>query len=265
MREPQGVVYDAPMASPGIRRKLQLRIVHQGEEITGAAPLPIERAAKVCSRGDQTHRALVHLCLPGADYALRQSMPPGANRPILEQLEVAHAWVQGKVSVDAVRKARSEAFNAIVAAEKRTSETVCATLKVMERKAETGLDRHATTVVLRYAALAANYATGCAVMTLDTIDDPGRSLNIVTQAAGAVAYQRMALGPALGSELRAAAWGQAEWEASRPGAAEVYPAGALAVQLFHEFLGCQWKDQSDGLRAYFDAFCDWALPHLQAN
>ncbi|MCA9626379.1 MAG: hypothetical protein KC766_01880 [Myxococcales bacterium] len=253
------------MASPGIKRKLQLRIIHQGEEITGAAPLPIERAAKICGRGDQTHRALVALCVTLADYALRQSMPPGANRPLLDQLSVAHAWVQGKVDVEATRKARSEAYTAIVAAEKRTTEAVTESLKLMKRKAETGLDRHATTVVLRYAALGANYAAGCAVMTLDAIDDPGRSLNIVTQAAGAVAYQRMALGPALGSELRAAAWGQAEWEASRPGASEVYPAGALAVQLFHEFLGCQWKDQSDGLRAYFEAFTDWALPGLRPN
>lgn len=248
-----------------MKRKLALRIVHQGDEISGVAPLAVERASKVCKRGDDLHRALVHTAVTLADYTLRQALPPGVNRHQLAQLEVALNWVRGQASVDTCRKARSEAYNAIVAAEKRTVETVNESLKLMKRKAETGLDRHATTVVLRYAALGANYACGTTVLALDSVEDPARALNIVTQAAGAVAYQRMALGPALGSELRAQAWAQAEWEASRPGAPEVYPAGALAVQLFHEFLGCQWKDQSDGLRSYFEDFVNWALPGAAPN
>lgn len=248
------------MASPSIKRKLALRIVLQGEEISGVAPLVLERASKICKRGDDLHRGLVHTAVTLSDYTLRQALPPGVSRQQLAHLEVALRWVRGQASLDTCRKARSEAYIAIIAAEKRTVETVTESLKLMQRKVETELDRHATTVVLRYAALAANYACGTAVLALDCVEDPKRALNVVTQAAGAVAYQRMALGPALGSELRAQAWAQAEWEATRPGAPEVYPAGALAVQLFHEFLGCQWKDQSDGLRSYFEDFVNWALP-----
>ncbi len=243
-----------------MKRKLALRIVHRGEEISGVAPLALERASKLCKRGDDLHRAVVHTLVTLSDYTLRQALPPGANQHQLTQLEVALRWVRGQASVDTCRKARSEAYTAIVAAEKRTVEAVNESLKLMQRKVETELDRHATTVVLRYAALSANYACGTAVLALDSVEDPTRALNAVTQAAGAVAYQRMALGPALGSDLRAQAWAQAEWEATRPGAPDVYPAGALAVQLFHEFLGCQWKDQSDGLRSYFEDFINWALP-----
>ncbi|MBX3182549.1 MAG: hypothetical protein KIT72_19865 [Polyangiaceae bacterium] len=250
------------MKGPGLKRKLSLRIVHQGEEITGLAPLALERATKGSRPGSEDHRALIHTLATVAGYAARQTMPPSAARLMLSQLEVAHAWVIGAASTSHVSKARSEAFESIVAAEKRTTESVSQSMALMKRKAETGLDRHAATVVLRYAALAANYACGATILTLDAVSDPTKGLNLVTQAAGAVSYQRLALGPALGSELRAAAWSQAEWEASRRGAPDVYPAGALAVQLFHEFLGAQWKDQSDGMRSYFEDFINWALPHL---
>lgn len=247
------------MAGPGLKRKLALKIVHQGEEITGIAPLALERACKIAKLGDENHRGVLRCSIALAHYTLRQAMPPGAFRPLLDALAVAERWLDGHADLQAVRKARSDAFHAIFAAEKYTTDTVTKSLVHMKRKAETGLDRHATTVVLRYAALGANYACGTVLLILDAIEAPTRCLNIPTQAAGAISYQRMALGPALGSELRAAAWAQAEWEASRAGASDIYPAGALAVQLFHEFLGCQWKDQSDGLRVYFEEFVNWAL------
>ncbi len=41
---------------------------------------------------------------------------------------------------------------------------------------------------------------------------------------------------------------------------EGHGAGALAVQLFHEFLGAAWKDVSDAQRLQYFELIDWAMP-----
>lgn len=248
------------------KRKLGLRIVNPGEEITGIAPVSIERVAKSCRHGSVEHRALVRTCGVVADHALRQAMPPSAQRQVIPHLDVALAWSDSEAAESLVKKARSEAFAAILGAEKKALEAVLLTQSQLQRKMETGLDRHAETVVQRYGMLAANYGSGAVILTLDAIDDPLHALKVVSQAAGAVAYARAGLGPALGSRMRAAAWETAEWESERPGALDTYPTGALAVQLLHEYLGSWWKDQSDGLRIFYSEFCDWALaPALRKN
>ena len=100
---------------------------------------------------------------------------------------------------------------------------------------------------------------GAALLTLDAVDEPARASDVPQQVAGALAYQAAGLGPARSSALRVHAVEQAEWESEREGAPAGHTPGALAVMLFHEFLGAYWKQYIDGQRAHFDEFVLWAL------
>jgi hypothetical protein len=241
------------------KRPFSLRIIDPKAELTGVAPALMERAAKLASVGDRSHRALIFLCAALARYTVRACSPKGASEPVLCALDSAEAWASEKLDAHAARKARSDAFNAIIAVERRTKGAVRASLSMMDRKKKTQIDQHADATVLRYAGLAANYACGAALLTLDAIDTPSHASLVPQQAAGALAYQAAGFGPARSSDLRASACEQAEWEAEREAAPEGHSSGALAVQLFHEFLGAYWQQQSDGQRAYFDDFIKWAL------
>jgi hypothetical protein len=121
------------------------------------------------------------------------------------------------------------------------------------------IDAHADGVVVRYAGLGTYYAAGAALFVLDAIATPSHAVGVGQQAAGALAYHKTGLGPARSGELRARAWEQAGWELERPGSADGHGQGALAVQLFHEFLGAAWKDSSDAGRVYFGELTEWAL------
>lgn len=219
----------------------------------------MERAAKLASVGDRSHRALIFTCESLARHALRACCPPGSFEPLLAALELARAWANNPGETGAVRKARNDAFNAIVAAERRTVSAIRASLAARPRKKKTQIDAHADASVVRYAGLAANYACGAALLTLDAVEAPPQSSLVPQQVAGALAYQAAGLGPARSSDLRANACEQAEWEEEREGAPEGHSAGALAVMLFHEFLGAYWKQYSDAQRAHFDVFVTWAL------
>jgi hypothetical protein len=244
---------------PRPARPFSLRIVDPAAELSGVAPPAMERAAKLASVGDRSHRALIFACATLARYGLRACVPPGASSPLLTSLEVAEAWAKDASSPQAVRKARSEAFNAVIAVERRTVEAIRASLAGAVRKPETLIDEHADSVVARYAGLAANYASGAALLTLDAVDQPARASEVPQQVAGALAYQATGLGPARSSALRVHALEQAEWENEREGAPAGHGPGALAVMLFHEFLGAYWKQHIDGQRAHFDEFVTWAL------
>jgi hypothetical protein len=240
-------------------RPFSLRIVDPAAELTGVAPAIMERSAKLASVGDRSHRALIFLCATLARYGVRACLPRGACEPVLAGLVVAEAWARDEVDALPVRKARSDAFNAVMAAERRTVEAVRASLTVLNRKKKTQIDAHADVVVLRYAGLAANFACGAALLTMDAVDTPSKASNVAQQVAGALAYQAAGLGPARSSEFRASACEQAEWESEREGAPEGHSAGALGVMLLHEFLGAYWKQYSDAQRVYFDEFIEWAL------
>jgi hypothetical protein len=243
-------------------RPFSLRIVDPGAELTGTAPPVMERAAKLASVGDRSHSALIFVCATLARYGVRACSPPSVSQPVLAGLELAEACAKNPMSMGAVRKARSDAFNAIVGVERRTVEAVRESIAANARKKNTQIDAHADSVVIRYAGLAANYACGAALLTMDAVDTPGKAALVPQQVAGALAYQAAGFGPARSSDFRASASEQAEWESERESAPEGHSSGALAVMLFHEFLGAYWKQHIDAQRAYFDEFITWALAEV---
>ncbi len=240
------------------RRRPSLRLVPATEELRGVAPRRLERAARTCSPGDAAHRGLVYVTATLARRGLAICSPPGARAPVSAALDMAEGWAGGRASEQAVAKARSDAFNAAAAVERRTIDAVRAAGLSQDKK-KTLLDAHAESVVVRYVGLSTNYATGAALLVLDGVADPAELALVAQQVAGAVAYQSAGLGPARSADMRASACEQAEWEAERQGAPEGHGVGALAIQLFHEYLGAYWKDQSDAQRAYFGEFIEWAL------
>jgi hypothetical protein len=236
-----------------------LPIVYPGDELRGVTPAVLERASRRCKSGDATHRGIVVTVEVIARRALALCAPPGAGQPIVAALDLALDWADQRADEGSVRKARSEAFAALPFVEKRTVDAVRASLERFERKQACPIDRHADQVVVRWAGLGAYYATGAALLVLDSVSTPSHALGVGQQAAGAVAYHKSGLGPARSSELRLRAWEQAEWETERPGAPSGHGQGELAVQLFHEFLGSAWKDASDAQRLQFGELVEWAM------
>ncbi len=236
-----------------------LRVISVTEQLRGVALPVLERTARRCSKGDLTHRGLVHLGAHFAAHALKVCVPPSAHAPWNEALLTADAWAKERVPLQAVAKARSDAYAATIQVERVTLAAVTAALARLRSPQSTLIDEHADTVVKRYAVLAANYAAGAALLVLDGVMEPAQLAVVPQQAAGALAYQSAGLGPARSHEVRAAACAQGDWEAGREGCAPEHGVGALAIQLFHEYLGGHWKDTSDGQRAFFNEFINWAL------
>ena len=80
------------------------------------------------------------------------------------------------------------------------------------------------------------------------------------QAAAAIAYRNVALGPARGEQLQADALENAHWQHDYLGGSARHDATSLAVQLFHEYLGVHWKNHVDAQRLYIEQFLGWAVP-----
>lgn len=241
-------------------RPRALPIVLPSEELRGFSPLAFQRAAQACSVGDALHRGLVRVTSALARYAVRAATPPSARATVDAALDGALSWADDAVDEAAVRKLRSTLFTASVEIEQRTVQAVEASLAALPQGRHTAIDHHADGVVLRFAGLGAYYAVSSAVLVLDGVSDPKQLDPVPRQAAGALAYQSAGLGPARSPELRARALEQAGFESGRPGAPTGHGEGALAIQLFHEFLGSHWKDHADAQRAFLSDFIVWALP-----
>ena len=234
------------------------------DQLEGHAPVAFERAARSATAGDATHLGLITIASTLTRFTLAGAAPPSARRPILDALDVLERWRGGGESEHSVKRARSDAFAAAPSVEQRTVEAVAGSLG--SRKQHTAIDAHADSVVLRFVGLGAYYAVSACILALDGASDPAALVAIPRQAAGALAYQQAGLGLARSQVMRARALEQAGWEAERPGAPAGHGEEALAIQLFHEFLGAYWKDHSDAQRAYFADFIHWALPaRLSAN
>lgn len=241
-------------------RPRALPLVASGEELDGVAPVAFERAARRATPGDSVHRGLVRVALTIAAHAVQRCVAPGGRGPLHAALQVAEQWADGAASEAAVKKARSEAFAASVAAERLTVSAIAELLGAAATKRHTAIDVHADSTVTRHVGLGAYYATSAVLCALDGVSEPKTLCHALPQAAGAIAYHLTALGPARSQELRSRALEQASWEAERPFAPAHHPAEAIALQLFHEYLGAGWKDRSDGLRLGFAELAEWALP-----
>lgn len=243
-----------------LSRLRSLPLVSAEEELSGVAPLALERAARRARLGDAMHFGLLRIGALVARHALVAAVAPGGRGGPLAALLVLEEHLRGAAGADAVKKARSECFAASLEAEQRTVDAVRALLASTSKKPHTELDAHADAVVVRHAGLGAYYSVSAVLVVLDSVVDPGQLGRVVPQAAGAVAYQKTAFGPARSGLLRARALEHAAQEMERPFAISDHGPAATALQLFHEFLGAHWKDISDANRVYFSEVIDWALP-----
>lgn len=239
--------------------KRRLNLVSPADELLGVAPPAFERAARTCQPGDVVHRGLLFTCVTLARRAVAGCVAPKARAELLAGLEAAEAWARGSGSAAAARNLRGQCFAATPVVERQTIEAVEAAAAHLGPQRKTGLDAHATRVVRRYVALAAHHACSAVVLTLDAVEQPANCVQVPQQLCGARAYQGAGLGAARFGEFRAKAWEQAEWESSREGATTDHGVEALALQLFHEFLGVRWKTVADVETLAVHRFIEWAL------
>ncbi len=243
-----------------LSRLRSLPLVSSEEELEGVAPLAFERCARQCRAGDPLHSGLLRVGALIARHALNTAVAPGGRAAFASALAILEDFASGGGSLDAVKKARSEGFAASLEAERRTADAVRAALASAPRKQHTEIDTHADAVVVRQVGLGAHYAASAVLVVLDAAAEPAVLPRVVPQAAGAVAYQSAGFGPARSQQLRAYALEQAAVEVERPFSIPDHGPRAVAVQLFHEFLGAHWKDISDANRVFFSEVIEWALP-----
>ena len=195
----------------------------------------MERAAKTCAASDRVHRGLLFACSTLARYGVTSCVPPSAHRPILTALDAAEAWAAQPSDPRAVRKARSEAFTAVVAAERRTADALRASWESFVPQAS-HVDRRASRLRGRALRCAGgNYACGAALLTLDAVDAPRLSARVPQQvAAESLIVQPASARGAPASSDRGVR--QAEWEKDREGGPEGH-GGDGSRPAFHEFLG----------------------------
>ncbi len=248
------------MGTSGSPMKRRLNLIGAADELLGIAPPALERAARSCAVGDPTHRGLLFLCATLARRAVTLCLPPKARGELLRGLEAVEGWAREDRSASVVRALRAECFGAAPVIERQLVEVVEAATAQLPPQRKTGLDAHATHVVRRHAALSAHYTVSAVVLCLDAVERPAHSAEVPSQVAGARAYQTTGLGAARFGEFRAKAWEQAEWEAAREGATAEHSVEALALQIFHEFLGVRWKSQADLEGLVQRDFIHWALP-----
>jgi hypothetical protein len=206
---------------------------------------------------------VVFASLALAEHAIRECLPPNERRPYLEASRTAWLWAQDAAPFRAVRDARTRCFETAPETESRTQGIVAAALdhfdSVQPRPA-TELATHARSVTFRYTGLAVHHAIGAVLLSLDACKEPRLALGVSGEVAGAIGYQKVALGPCRSPELQVAALTQARWEAQRVLGSAEHSESGLAVQLFHEYLGVHWKNHTDAQRLRLEDFVGWAFP-----
>lgn len=232
-------------------------MVDPGDVLTGVAPVAFERAGKLCSTGDATHRGLLRIAAQIADHGFCRIVAPSGRAPLLASLGAAADWANHDRDLKSVRRQRSECYSALAAIEATTLRAVRASLHVPPSR-QSALEAHAETVVWRYVRLAVRLAVEAVVLTLDGVTTPTLLAAVVQHVAAARAYQTTALGAARQPEFRLRAEQQATLEAEQLADAS-HPPEVLALQIFHEYLGVRWKVLHDAERAYLDEFANWAL------
>jgi hypothetical protein len=238
--------------------KRRLTLVGPGDALTGMAPTGFERASKTCRPGDPMHQGLVRIAASLARHALRRTVAPSARGSLVAGLDALEPWARGELDVRQLGKLRSDCFQAVPAIERATLEAMRQSLATSHPRSDTVLDEHAERVVWRYIRLAVRLAADAAVLTLDGVASAPILASVVQQVAAARAYQAVGLGAARQAELRERAVEQAAFEVRGLGV-EAHSEAALALQVWHEYLGVRWKVLHDAERAYIDRFVDWAF------
>jgi hypothetical protein len=241
----------------------RLAIVYPHDEIKPELPPLFQRAAKRCTAGDVQHRGLLAISATLARFAVDSCAPPGARHELCDCVDAVWRWARSEPSTK-VRTLRERALSALPDAEHATELAIERALHIVRGSERTPLDAHADRVALRYGKLAAHFSGSAVVLAIDAIEDPRAVLGLPDQIAGALAYKNVGLGPARSSKLREQALQRAVWESGR-GEQGAHAEAALAVQLFHEFLGALWKTQNDAQKLHLFDFIAWAFPDAQTR
>ena len=238
----------------------RLAVIGSEEQLQGKGPSEFERLARGAELGTPEHIGAVAIAVALASRSARTCVPPSAQAELLTGLEMARLWMQRRASSEDVLGARARVFQSVSAIEEMTARAVEKARNQLGQGPATPLDAHADHVVERYARLAAHFATSAVCHTLDAVSDSSAALEVLQDVEGARAYQAAGLGAARHAAFRAAAWDQASWESSRPGALNSDAArSAIAVQVFHEYLGGRWRVHADAERTANSAFIHWAV------
>src|SRR5512135_2647891 len=117
-----------------------LPLVTPATELEGVAPPALERAFARAAQCDLVHRGLVRVSACIARHALVLAAPPSASVASLAALATAEAWADGACDEARVKKARSEAWSALIGLEKTTRDAVARALAELGARATTPID-----------------------------------------------------------------------------------------------------------------------------
>jgi hypothetical protein len=240
----------------------RLGIVPPEHELRGHAPLAYERLIKTCQPGSAEHRGVLTLAHALTRGALARCLPPSARSELGSALGVLESCVTGQRSYSEssarAKDARASAFSALPALEKLTKQAVVSAAQLHEAAERTSLQDHALHTMDRLLGLSVHHAVAALCHALDAIVDAEAGLAVPSDACGALAYSRTALGSVRNPTFQQAALEQAAWEHGRA-RGQGMPEAALAIQVFHEYVGARWRAHADEERRASDEFIAWAL------
>lgn len=248
------------MADPRSR----LPLVAPKDELRGHAPAELERLARTASRHDAAHVGLVAIGHALVTTTLARTMPPSAAQLLASGLDVVRTFLEQPLARPALgraaRDARASCQAAVPELQTRTLRAVAAAPASGRAELAPALAEHASHTVARFLGLSVHHATLGLCHLLTGLDEPVEALDVPSDCSGALSYGRVALGSARHAPFQAAVLEQVDWELSlaRPGTGGL-TRDALALQVFHEFLGVRWRAHADDARHEVAAFVDWAL------
>ncbi len=237
-----------------------LPLIAASDALRGDAPAFLERYARQLSENTPQHFGWLSYLTAIAPRGFRAALPPSIRAELESSINELRLYINGRSSIQAIKKSRSQAFHVASAAEKKAVSSVLAAQKQLASQPETLLDQHALRVVERYAALAAYHAVAAVCHSLDAVHKPQIGLKVLAEVGASRAYQAAGLGAARHYAFRLRALEQAEWELSRHQqkftTEQLIP---LAGQIFHEYLGTRWKTHQEVEALQLSEFASWAL------
>lgn len=263
------------------RRRLTL--VSGQEHLSGGTLADWERLARGAALGSPDHVACVALALTLARYLVPLCVAPRGQGTLNAALDCGWKWVaeksrRGAPTQEEAEGARRRALDARNHCFQEVGAIESATLKAVTQAAQPTASRatgdarrdalaeslrlHARHVIERYVGLFAHFTVSAVCHALDSIERPATSLTVFEDARGARAYQAAGLGAARQDAFVMAAADQACWEADRTGAgsaAREELQHALAIQVFHEYLGGRYRSHADQETVRQHDFTRWAL------
>jgi len=251
-------------AGPGARR---LSLVLPEHELPGHAPALFERLAKRARPGSTEHRGLLAVAQALAREAAWSCLPPSARKELQPAFSLVESIVAGRTTFESAaplaRGARASTFAALPTLEQLTRAAVSQAAEVQAAGPRTSLTEHAGHTLGRWLGLSVHHAVAAVCRTLESIESAEHALTVPSDASGALAYGRTALGSARSPAFQAAAIEQARFEHERAGSAEPALRAALEIQIFHEYLGARWRAHADQARLIQAEFIAWALQPLE--